>query len=152
MGGNPYTFPVCSSYKTSTNTSKVVLLSKSWDNLETEASSALQEVGRHKQEVNWGNWLFRERRCTGQSWGVSLSGAHCGVTEEPMNPLWPGTATSWGFETDRTSPQWANSNQSRTWHLHSNIFKHEWQLSAEKWGDLFGFRWGDAGKTQRRFV
>lgn len=79
MGKNPYAFPVCSSYKTTTNTSKVVLLTcKSSENLETEASSALQEMGRDKQEVNWGKLAeFGKRRCIGQNWeGFTVRG--CG--------------------------------------------------------------------------
>lgn len=152
MGKNPYTFPVCSSYKTTTNTSKVVLLaSKSWENLETEASSTLQEMGRDKQEVNWGKLQsLGKGGVLGKTGRVLLSGA-VGVTCGAHVP-WARHSHLLGLRNrwDQSSVS-KDSEQSRTWH-HSNVFKHEWQLLGEKWGDMFGYRWGDVGKTQTRLM
>lgn len=72
-------FPVCNSYQLTINTLKVAFLaSKTWDKLETEGSSALQEVGRllgrDKKEVYRAKLAgFGRRRHTGQDWQVFSS-------------------------------------------------------------------------------
>lgn len=57
MGKKTYIFSVSNSYQITTSTLKVAFLaSKTWDNLEVEGSSALQEMGRllgrDKKEVH----------------------------------------------------------------------------------------------------
>lgn len=86
MRKNPCTFPVCSSYETTSNTSEVVLLaSKSWDNLEAEAPRALQEIRRRKCKLGKTGPLGKGG-VLGKTGSVSLSealGVTCGAHELP---------------------------------------------------------------------
>lgn len=131
---NLFFFPVCSSYKITTDALKVVLLaSKSWDNLERQASSALQEGGWLLSRDKKGGILGK----TGRVWEKEAYWAKLatlqwqglwGMTrvEEGHELPWPSHSCLLWLWNKRDQPTVSqNSKQRNTWHLHSNIFKHD---------------------------